>query len=287
VHSDHWFHAVFRALPDLVRQLIPTLECTGAAAYSFRPIVLKKLAHSPDGVLWPDQHPGGSPELPVVLLEVQMHSDPRFLRRLGAEAFHLLQQQDQIDHLQVLVLLANRRLNLGTRGPRLLRSFLDQEVTWVDLEALAHRPELEPSMALLTLPVQREPDLGPCTRRILAARPDLIELILPILSERFQGLSPPQIMATLGISKDFWRHTRAFQYILEEGRKEGREDGRRETRSLALRQLERRCGPIGTDTRGRLETLNLEQIEALALDLLDFQGAADLHAWLERNGRPG
>jgi predicted transposase YdaD len=94
-------------------------------------------------------------------------------------------------------------------------------------------------------------------------------------------------MATLGISKDFWRHTRAFQYILEEGRKEGREDGRRETRSLALRQLERRCGPIGTDTRGRLETLNLEQIEALALDLLDFQGAADLHAWLERNGRPG
>ncbi len=206
-------------------------------------------------MLWPDQHPGGSPELPVVLLEVQMHSDPRFLRRL----------------------------NLGTRGPRLLRSFLEQEVTWVDLEALAHRPELDPSIALLTLPVQREPDLGPCTRRILAARPDLIELILPILSERFQGLSPPQIMATLGISKDFWRHTRAFQYILEEGR----EDGRREIRSLALRQLERRCGPIGTDTRGRLETLNLEQIEALALDLLDFQSAADLHAWLERNGRPG
>ncbi len=164
-----------------------------------------------------------------------------------------------------------------------VRSFLDQEVTWVDLEALAHRPELDPSMALLTLPVQKEKDLGPCTRRILAARPDLIELILPILSERFQGLSPPQIMATLGISKDFWRHTRAFQYILEEGR----EDGRREIRSLALRQLERRCGPIGTDTRGRLETLNLEQIEALALDLLDFQGAADLHAWLERNGRPG
>jgi hypothetical protein len=204
VHSDHWFHAVFRALPDLVRQLIPALECSGAAAYSFRPIVLKKLAHSPDGVLWPDQHPGGS-------------------------------------------------------------------------------PELDPSMALFTLPVQKEQDLGPCTRRILAARPDLIELILPILSERFQGLSPPQIMATLGISKDFWRHTRAFQYILEEGR----EDGRREIRSLALRHLERRCGPIGTDTRGRLETLNLEQIEALALDLLDFQGAADLHAWLERNGRPG
>jgi hypothetical protein len=28
-------------------------------------------------------------------------------------------------------------------------------------------------------------------------------------------------MATLGISKDFWRHTRAFQDILAEGRQEG------------------------------------------------------------------
>jgi len=59
-------------------------------------------------------------------------------------------------------------------------------------------------------------------------RPDLIELIVPILSERFQGLTPSKIMATLGISKDFWRHTRAFQDILAEGRQEGVELGRKE-----------------------------------------------------------
>jgi hypothetical protein len=74
-------------------------------------------------VHWPRQHPGGSEQRPVVILEVQMHAD---------------------------------------------RRFLVQDVPWVDLAALASKPDLDPSIALLTLPVQNEPDLGPCTQRILA-----------------------------------------------------------------------------------------------------------------------
>jgi predicted transposase YdaD len=168
-------------------------------------------------------------------------------------------------------------------------------VIWVDLAALARQPDLDPMLALLTLPVQKEPDLGPCAQRILALRPDLIELIVPILSERFQGLSPSQIMATLGISKDFWRHTRAFQDILQEGRQEGREEGRelgleegleegrrREASALALRQLERRCGSLEVPTSSRIEALSLPQLEELALALLDFRGVADLQTWLEQ-----
>ena len=128
----------------------------------------------------------------------------------------------------------------------------EQDVTWVDLQALARQPDLDPMLALLTLPVQKEPDLGPCAQRIVALRPDLIELIVPILSERFQGLSPFQIMATLGISKDFWRHTRAFQEILAEGRQEGRQEGRRhEACSLALRLLEHRNGSLSAAPQAR------------------------------------
>jgi predicted transposase YdaD len=224
--------------------------------------------------------------LPVVLLEMQMHADRRFHRRLGAETFRLLQQHEEVAHLQVLVLLAHRRLALGSTQPRLLRRFLQQDVTWVDLAVLARQPDLDPMLALLTLPVQKEPDLGPCAQRILALRPDLIELIVPILSERFQGLSPSQIMATLGISKDFWRHTRAFQDILAEGREEGLEKGReegrrREASTLALRQLERRCGSLDAPTTARIEALSLSQLEELALALLDFRSAQDLQTWLE------
>jgi predicted transposase YdaD len=291
-------------MPDLVCHLLPGLAAADPSsgtgpeaeperetAYIFRPVALKKLAHHPDGVLWPRQHPGGCEALPVVLLEVQMHADRRFHRRLGAETFRLLQQHEEVAHLQVLVLLAHRRLALGSSQPPLLRRFLQEDVTWVDLAALACQPDLDPMLALLTLPVQNEPDLGPCAQRILALRPDLIELIVPILSERFQGLSPSQLMATLGISKDFWRHTRAFQDILQEGRQEGREEGRelgleegrrREASALALRQLERRCGSLEVPTSSRIEAFSLPQLEELALALLDFRGAEDLQTWLEQ-----
>ena len=288
---------MFRSVPDLVCRLLPGLvgEPEQESNYIFRPVALKKVAHYPDGVLWPRQHPGGSDAYPVVLLEVQMHPDRRFHRRLGAETFRLLQQHEEVAHLQVLVLLAHRRLALGSSQPRLLRRFLQEDVTWVDLQALARQPDLDPMLALLTLPVQKEPDLGPCAQRILALRPDLIELIVPILSERFQGLSPSQIMATLGISKDFWRHTRAFQDILAEGRQEGVELGRqegvelghkegrrREASVLASRLLERRCGSIDASTGSRIEALSLPQLEELALALLDFRGAEDLQTWLEQ-----
>jgi predicted transposase YdaD len=291
-------------MPDLVCHLLPGLAAADPSsgtgpeaeperetAYIFRPVALKKVAHHPDGVLWPRQHPGGCEALPVVLLEVQMHADRRFHRRLGAETFRLLQQHEEVAHLQVLVLLAHRRLALGSSQPPLLRRFLQEDVTWVDLAALACQPDLDPLLALLTLPVQKEPDLGPCAQRIVALRPDLIELIVPILSERFQGLSPSQLMATLGISKDFWRHTRAFQDILAEGRQEGREEGRelgleegrrREASALALRQLERRCGSLEVPTSSRIEALSLPQLEELALALLDFRGAEDLQTWLEQ-----
>ena len=295
-------------MPDLVCHLLPGLAAadfsssTGPeaepaceTAYIFRPVALKKVAHHPDGVLWPRQHPGGSEALPVVILEVQMHADRGFHRRLGAETFRLLQQHEEVAHLQVLVLLAHQRLALGSSQPRLLRRFLQEDVTWVDLAALARQPDLDPMLALLTLPVQKEPALGRCAQRILALRPDLIELIVPILSERFQVFSPSQLMATLGISKDFWRHTRAFQDILAEGRQEGVELGwqegrklgqeegrRRQAGALALRQLERRCGSIDAPTSARIEALSLPQLEELALALLDFRDAQDLQTWLEQ-----
>jgi predicted transposase YdaD len=289
MQSDHWFHDLFKAMPDLVRHLLPELAADRPAesAYTFRPLVLKKQAHSPDGVLWPRDHPGGSTAWPVVLLEVQMHPDRGFHRRLGAETFRLVQQQDQIEHLRVVVLLAHRRLALGSGGPRLLRRFLRQDVTWVDLAALASQPNLDPALALLTLPVQPEADLGTCCQRLLGVHPDWMELILPILCERFTGLSRAQIMATLRISPDVWRHTRAFQETFEEGRVEGRAEGRAEGRrgeasALALKQLERRCGLLSPAVTARIEALDLPRLEALALALLDFKGPDDLEDWLQR-----
>ena len=88
-------------------------------------------------------------------------------------------------------------------------------------------------------------------------------------------------------------HTRAAQDLLHRGRQEGEAQG--EARGLALgeatvtlRQLNRRCGPLSDATTALVQTLPMEQLEALAVDavfsggvaLLDFSGPADLAAWL-------
>ena len=84
-------------------------------------------------------------------------------------------------------------------------------------------------------------------------------------------------MVIAGIPIEEVRHTRAVQQWLAEGRQQGRQA---EAGSVALRQLNRRCGPLGEATTARIQALSLEQLEALTDALLDFQGSVDLAAWL-------
>ena len=96
-------------------------------------------------------------------------------------------------------------------------------------------------------------------------------------------------MVIAGIPREEIRHTRAVQDWLAEGRQEGRQEGeaRGEARGeakMTLRLLTRRCGPLEEATTAQIQALPLEQLEALADALLDFQGPADLAAWLAANG---
>mgnify|MGYP002654878048 CR=1 FL=1 len=87
-------------------------------------------------------------------------------------------------------------------------------------------------------------------------------------------------MVIAGIPMDELRHTRAAQEWLAEGRQEGRQEGEV---SVTLRQLNRRCGPLSESTTARIQALQLDQLEALADALLDFQAPADLATWLAAN----
>ena len=63
--------------------------------------------------------------------------------------------------------------------------FLEQQVVWLNLEELSHRPQLDPLLNLLTLPVRPESELAATSRQILARRPDLDTVVLPRLVQRF------------------------------------------------------------------------------------------------------
>ena len=141
--------------------------------------------------------------------------------------------------------------------------FLDQQVVWLSLEELSRQPNLDPLLNLLTLPVRPESELAASSQQILASRPDL--------------KTEEQIMVIAGIPREEIRHTRAVQDWLAEGRQEGRQEG---VAAVTLRQLNRRCGPLSEVTTAQIQALPLEQLESLADALLDFQGPADLTAWL-------
>jgi hypothetical protein len=49
----------------------------------------------------------------VVLLEVQMHTDPGFHYRLAAQTYRFLQQHPRVEHWAVVVITPHSRLSLG------------------------------------------------------------------------------------------------------------------------------------------------------------------------------
>jgi predicted transposase YdaD len=299
LNTDRWYYRVFQSAPDLIRALLPGSAATanalgldpsapGDSLYRFEALEIKELSHRLDGVLWPRESTGcaetGSPEFPVVLLEVQMHPDPGFRHRLAAQSCRFLQKHPQVEHLEVVVITPHQRIGLGpTKLPRLLQALL-QEVHWISLEELSQQPDLDPLLNLLTLPVRPESELPACSQQILASRPDLDAVVLPMLVQRFPELTEEQIMVIAGIPREEIRHTRAVQDWLAEGEAKGRQEGEALGEAkVTLRQLNRRCGPLSEATTAQIQALPLEQLEALADALLDFQGPADLAAWLAAN----
>ena len=188
MNTDRWYYRVFQSAPDLVRSLLPGSSATatanalsldpsapGDSLYRFEALEIKELSHRLDGVLWPRDSTGcaetGSPEFPVVLLEVQMHPDSGFRHRLAAQSCRFLQKHPRVEHLEVLVITPHNRIGLGpTKLPRILQALL-QEVHWISLEELSQQDNLDPLLNLLTLPVRPESELAASSQQILASSP--------------------------------------------------------------------------------------------------------------------
>ena len=79
-----------------------------------------------------------------------------------------------------------------------------------------------------------------------------------------------------GLTLEDFTQSRAYQEIFGLGEA-------REAAKVALRQLNRRCGPLSEATTARIQALPLEQLEALAEALLDFSGPDELTTWLAAN----
>lgn len=94
-----------------------------------------------------------------------------------------------------------------------------------------------------------------------------------------------------GLKQAFWLELKAYEeeqkvpYItsveeigFERGLKQGRQE---ERRSLISLQLEQKLGELPSALHDRIAQLNLAQLEALAIALLNFSTLNDLENWLE------
>ena len=100
----------------------------------------------------------------------------------------------------------------------------------------------------------------------------IINLVSTIVLYKFGTLTRDEVDLMLGIEL---QQTQVYQ--------EAKVDGEQ---ILVLKQLTRKLGTITSEVRAQVNNLNIEQLESLGEDLLDFSQMSDLLAWLDRDRSP-
>jgi predicted transposase/invertase (TIGR01784 family) len=280
MRRDSIFYKLFSQFPGLLFELMdhPPAHTVG---YQFESIEVKETAFRIDGVFLP---PDETIPSVVCFAEVQLQKDEELYDRFFAETSYFLRRaKGRYHYWQGVILLASRSLepaNAGLHydllhGQQVQRLYLDELPPSADSLGLqliqmimAEEPAaVAQAQALLQqVPSQIPPELSESA---------IIDLITTIIVYKLSTASREEIEAMLGLNLSESR-------VLQEERQQGLQQGRQEEgRSLILRLLTRRFGLLPDSTLSHINTLSLEQLEALAEALLDFAALADLTAWLE------
>jgi predicted transposase YdaD len=158
-----------------------------------------------------------------------------------------------------------------------------EQVHRIYLNELGAIQQLPLGLALMVLTTV-EDDRASSGARYLLARtqqqiPDpeaslaIIDMIATIMVYKFTNLSRQEGEAMLGLQL---ADTRVYRGAKEEGRQEGRQEGES---ALIIRLLKRHFGSVDEVLAARIQSLEIEQLEALGKALLDFTELNDLVEW--------
>ena len=318
VASDKLFFWLFQERSERLQPLVASL-LDSMEGYSFTAPAIKELEVRLDGLfLPPAAQLAHKPAL--ILEAQMAGDPHFFLRLYSEGGLLLRHQQRQgqpIRHWRVVVICPSKQLPFGDPLP--VQEFLRERVIWIELapdRQPPNAPPLQRALGLLLLPEEQLPASANAVRQQASGTGlagEIDTLIAAILVARFSGRSIPDICAMGGITIDDFTSSAIYKEIFGQGRSEGLQEGRlvglqegrlgglqeglhegrlqgrdagmregrqEEAAALALRQLQRRFGPLPPNQQAQIQALPLPQLEALAEALLDFQGPGDLLAWL-------
>ncbi|MBD1217745.1 MAG: DUF2887 domain-containing protein [Aphanizomenon sp.] len=283
--TDKLFYRIFLNQPDLIAELIPGIPSDCEFEYSAP--VLKEKETRLDGLLTPISN---NSDVPLIFLEAQMQRDPKFYSRYFQGIFSYIDQYEISRNWCGLLILLNKRLELGSEIPH--RNLLNSQVERLYLEDLLHQDDLSPNLALLRLIVTPKDQAGLAARKILnsvsteAEFQLKLDLVESILVNKFTQLTLEEIQKMLNLKEADVTQTRFYQEVLEIGEKKGLQQGLQQGEAnLTIRQLKRRCGNLTAIQEQKVRSLSISQLESLGEALLDFQNMSDLENWLQDNRR--
>ena len=279
--TDKLFYRIFLNQPNLIAELIPGIPSDCEFEYSAP--VLKEKETRLDGLLTPISN---NYDVPLIFLEAQMQRDTKFYSRYFRGIFSYIDQYEISKNWRGLLILLNKRLELGSELPH--RNLLNSQVERLYLEDLLHQDDLSPNLALLRLIVTPKDQAGLAARKILnsvsteAEFQLKLDLVESILVNKFTQLTLQEIQKMLNLKEADITQTRFYQEVLEIGEKKGLQQGEA---NLTIRLLKRRCGNLTAIQEQKVRSLSISQLESLGEALLDFQNMSDLENWLQDNRR--
>jgi len=283
MRRDSIFYQLFAQSPSLLFDLLPTPPAE-AARYRFDSVAVKEPKFEIDGVFLP---PSDRPGV-VYFCEVQFQRDEQLYERMVSESSaYFYRNRSQFSDWVAVVIYPSRATEQRDTYP--YRALLgSNQMHRIYLDELGDVRQLPLGVALMVLTIVKAPKAPEAARYLLAkaqqeltdprASRAIIEMLTTIMVYKFDQLSRVEVEAMLGMSL---QKTRVYQEAKAEGEEFGREEGRQEgQRSLVLLLLNQKFGSLPDRLSAQIASLSLDQLEALAIALLNFTGVVDLELWL-------
>ena len=145
------------------------------------------------------------------------------------------------------------------------------------------KPTERPWVKLACLDLLAKLQLDPARRELISGFVDTyLRLTIDeqeVFEEELEKIEPERQEQVMEIVTS-WMEKGIEQGIeqgIERGAKQGKQD-------LVLRMLRKRLGTLASQMEARIDALSVEQLEDLAVALLDFSTSSDLTAWLDDRG---